>query len=327
MKSRIKRRSFLAGSTAVVAGAMASHVLPGPFAGAVAMEGAGYRTKLLKAMIGNPDEATLKSLKDAGFDGIESNQRHASIKEATAARKLAESLGLRVHSVLYGWANFNTDSVDADIESVSRSLQTAAAYGADALLLVPCRIGGMAMPKPWEFEIEFDEKTGHVLQVVPGDNNPYRKYIEAHNHAIDTSTEAVKKLIPVAEKAKVIVALENVWNNLWVKPAIFAHFIKSFDHPMVKAYYDIGNHVKYAPPQEWLRALGKQIVKMHVKDFLLNPDGHDGKFVHPRDGSIQWPSVRNEIEKIGYNGFMTIEDDGLSLDEFSRRLDSIIAGQ
>jgi hexulose-6-phosphate isomerase len=183
------------------------------------------------------------------------------------------------------------------------------------------------MPEPWEFDIEFDEKTGHVLRVVKGDNTPYKDYIEAHNHAIDTSREAVKRLIPVAEKTGVIIALENVWNNLWVKPAIFAHFVKSFDHPMVRAYFDIGNHVKYAPPVEWIRALGAMIVKLHVKDFLLNPDGKGGKFVHPRDGSVDWPAVRQELDKIGYNGWMTIEDDGLPLEEFSRRLDLIIAGK
>jgi len=323
--SQVNRRTFVATGAGVLAGAVAGRGLS--VAAGIMTEEPAYRTKLFKSMIGNPDEATLKSLKDAGFDGIESNQRHAPLDEAAAARKMAESLGLRVHSVLYGWANFNTDSVAADIESVAKSLETAAAYGADALLLVPCRIGGMAMPKPWEFDIEFDEKTGHIVKVVEGDNDPYREYIEAHNHAVDTSTEAVKKLIPAAEKTKVIIALENVWNNLWVRPAVFAHFVKSFDHPMVKAYYDIGNHVKYAPPQEWLRALGKEIVKLHVKDFLLNPDGHDGKFVHPRDGSVNWPEVRNEIEKIGYSGFMTIEDGGLSLEEFSRRLDLIIAGK
>ncbi|MGQ9505227.1 MAG: sugar phosphate isomerase/epimerase family protein [Thermogutta sp.] len=280
-----------------------------------------------KAMIGKPTEETLKQLKAAGFNGIESNDRHADLKDAQTARKLAESLDMRIHSVLYGWANFNTDSVNSDIESVARSLETAAAYGADALLLVPCRIGGMPMPEPWEFDIEFDEKTGHVLSVVKGDNTPYRAYIEAHNHAIDTSKEAVKKLIPVAEKTKVIIALENVWNNLWVKPAIFAHFVKSFDHPLVQTYFDIGNHVKYAPPVEWIRALGKTIVKLHVKDFLLNPDGHGGKFVHPRDGSVDWPAVRAELGKIGYAGWMTIEDSGLPLEEFSRRLDLIIAGK
>jgi L-ribulose-5-phosphate 3-epimerase len=164
--------------------------------------------------------------------------------------------------------------------------------------------------------------------VAAGDNSRYAAYIEAHNQAVDASRKAVEKLIPVAQKTKVIIALENVWNNLWVKPAIFQNFIASFGSPWVQCYFDIGNHVRYAPPEEWIRTLGKLIVKCHVKDFRLNPDGHGGRFVDPRDGSINWPLVREELDKVGYNGWMTIEGSGgLSLEEQSRRLDLIIAGE
>jgi L-ribulose-5-phosphate 3-epimerase len=196
------------------------------------------------------------------------------------------------------------------------------------VLLVPCRIGGMPMPEAWEFEIEFDEQTGMVRKVAAGDNAKYQEYIDAHNHATKTSTEAVKRLIPVAEKTGVVIALENVWNNLWVKPAIFKNFVASFDSPWVQAYFDIGNHVKYAPAEEWIRELGKLIVKCHVKDFQLNPDGRGGRFVDIRDGSVDWPVVRQALDDIGYSDFMTIEGSGgLSLEERSKRLDLIIAGQ
>jgi hexulose-6-phosphate isomerase len=217
--------------------------------------------------------------------------------------------------------------VAADIAGVEKSLRAAQGYGADAVLLVPCRTGVKPIPEAWEFEIEFDEKTGHVRRVAVGDNAKYQDYIAAQNQAVDSSRRAVEKLIPTAEKCGVVVALENVWNNLWVKPALFANFVASFRCPWVKAYFDIGNHVKYAPPQDWIRALGKLIVKCHVKDFKLNPDGHGGDFVHPRDGSINWPVVRRALDEVGYNGWMTIEDGGLALDEFNRRLDLIIAGQ
>jgi len=317
MHYRFNRRDFLAASAAAGVGLWATGRL----------QAAPWKTTLHKALIGTPNEATLTSWKAAGFEGIESGQRHASVEEAKEARKLAEKLGMRVHSVLYGWANFNTDSVASDIESVARSLQTAGAYGSDALLLVPCRTGGMPMPEAWEFQIEFDEKTGHVSRVAAGDNSKYQKYIEAQNHATDTSREAVKKLIPTAEKTGVIIALENVWNNLWVKPAFFANFVRSFDSPWVQAYFDIGNHVKYAPPEEWIRALGSLVKKCHVKDFKLNPDGHGGKFVDIREGSIDWPVVRRALDEVGYHGWMTIEGGGLSLEEHSKRLDLIIAGK
>jgi hexulose-6-phosphate isomerase len=185
----------------------------------------------------------------------------------------------------------------------------------------------MAMPEAWEFQIEFDEKTGHITKVVAGDNEKYKAYIEAHNQAVDGSIAAVRKLIPVAEQTKVVIALENVWNNLWVKPAYFKSFVASFQNPWVKAYFDIGNHVKYAPPEEWIRALGSLLAKCHVKDFKLNPDGHGGKFIDIRDGSVNWPVVRKALDDVGYSGWMTIEGGGLSLEEHSKRLGLIIAGQ
>ena len=101
----------------------------------------------------------------------------------------------------------------------------------------------------------------------------------------------------------------------------------SFDNPWVKSYFDIGNHVKYAPPQDWIRTLGKLIVKCHVKDFKLNANGHGGNFCNIRDGSINWPAVRKALDDIGYNAWMTIEDGTLSPQEHCERLDLIIAGK
>jgi L-ribulose-5-phosphate 3-epimerase len=324
MRYRLNRRDFLGASAAAGAGLLAVGQL----------QAEAFKTTLHKALIDKPAEETLKSWKAAGFEGMESDVWQIAPKAAAAARKVAETLGMRIHSVLYGWANFNReDAVAKDIADVEVALRACRGYGADALLLVPCRIGPtkespLPMPQPWEFEIEFDEKTGHVRRVAAGDNSAYKAYIEAHNQAVDASRKAVEKLIPVAEKTKVIIALENVWNNLWVKPAIFQNFIASFGSPWVQCYFDIGNHVRYAPAEEWIRTLGKLIVKCHVKDFSLNADGHGGRFVDIRDGSVDWPVVRKELDKLGYNGWMTIEGSGsLSLAERNKRLDLIIAGK
>ena len=182
-------------------------------------------------------------------------------------------MGLRIHSVLFGWADVNQGEAKLaeGVAHMETALRAARGYGASTVLFVPCRIGGMPMPEPWEFDIRFDEKTGHLRQVVSGDNEKYQKYIDAHNQAVDASREGVRRLIPTAEKVGVVIAIENVWNNLWVKPGVFANFVASFDSPWLRAYFDIGNHVKYAPPQEWIHTLGKLIAKCHVKDFKLKP--------------------------------------------------------
>ena len=186
------------------------------------------------------------------------------------------------------------------------------------------------MPEPWEFDIRFDATTGHLRQVVSGDNEKHQKYIEAHNQAADAAREGVRRLIPTAEKVGVVIAVENVWNNLWVKPAFFANFVASFDSPWVRAYFDIGNHVKFAPPQEWIRTLGKLIAKCHVKDFKLNPNGRGGDWAALREGSVDWPAVRRALESVGYHGWISIEGNGIPLPplaEQARRLDLIIAGK
>ena len=45
------------------------------------------------------------------------------------------------------------------------------------------------------------------------------------------------------------------------------------------------------------------------------------------DGSVRWPAVRAALDKIGYNGWLTIEGGDLSTEENSKRLDLIIAGK
>ena len=244
---------------------------------------------------------------------------------------MADKLGMRIHSVLRGWTEMNSPDrakVEESVASAAASLKAAKGYGAETILLVPCRTAGMLMPEAWDFAVEFDEKTSHVTRVVAGDNDKYKVYIEAQNRATDTSREAIRMLIPVAEETKVVIAIENVWNNLWVTPALAKNFVESFQSPWIRSYFDVGNHVKYpAKPQDWIRTLGPLLAKVHIKDFKLKPDGHGGDFIHPRDGSVDWPAVRHALDDAGYNGWLTIEDSGLSLAEFNKRLDMIIRGE
>ena len=329
MKQTLCRRGFLATATFLAAGC-------GCGLGAIASRGQGatpvFKTKLRKALIvKKPTEDGLKRLKDAGFDGVEAGI--VPPQEAGQCRAAAEKLGMKIHSVLRGWAEFNSDdkaSYDQSFAVSEDALRAAQAYGADTVLLVPCRLDSknLNIPKPNEFAIEFDKQSGHLTRVVAGDNAPYADYLKAHNHAVDTSREAVKRLIPLAEKCGVVIALENVWNNLWVTPAVFQHFVASFGNPWVKAYFDIGNHVKYAPPEEWILTLGKLVAKCHVKDFKLSAaEPGTGKFVNIRDGSVRWPDVRAALDQIDYNGWLTIEGGDLSDQEHSKRLDLIIAGK
>ncbi|MBP5621535.1 MAG: sugar phosphate isomerase/epimerase, partial [Thermoguttaceae bacterium] len=164
--------------------------------------------------------------------------------------------------------------------------------------------------KPWDYQIEFDPTTCLVSQVVDGDNEPYQTYIDAQNNATLATHEYLPRVLPVAAYEGVTMGIENVWNNLWCSPELYAAFVHSFDNVRIKSYFDLGNYVKFAPTERCLRALGKNsIVKLHFKDFLLtdrtNPNG--GVFVPCGLGSNDWALIRQTLDDIEYNGFATIE--------------------
>jgi len=322
---QITRRGFM--KVAAAAG-----VVSGLPCAARAAEACAFKTKLHKALItGVADDANCERIAKAGFPGVELQKKDVTIEQAVQGRIIAEKHGLKIHSFMGGWANFNHAEEDGRrkaIEDVKRLIRVTAAYGASAVLLVPCRVGG-TMPKPSQFKIDFDPETLKVKAVVAGDNAPFAAYIEAQNQATELSCRAIEELIPVAAREGVIIALENVWNNLWVLPDFAAAFVRSFDNAWVKAYFDLGNNIRYAPTEQWLRTLGKSIVKLHIKDFKIDREKkNDGDFVPIGKGSIDWKSVRKVIDEVGYNGWVTIEDvAGYTNAEHSALMDRFFAGQ
>lgn len=311
MKNSLTRREFI-GSTAVMGAALSTMGLDMKSnAFAAQTKEKNFKTQLYSGFIcGNLDAAAIENVAQFGGQGIETTAWNVDVKAAREARNIAESNGIRIHSVMRAWTNLNqADQLKTDIESIKTALKSAAAYGADAILLVPCRIDN-AGPKPWDFDIEFDPQTCKVSKVVSGDNAPYADYIKLQNEATEITYSVLEELIPVAAYEGVTIGIENVWNNLWVKPEFAAAFVQMFDNRWIKFYYDMGNHVKYAKTEDWLRILGgKNIVKLHFKDFLVDqekPAG--GDFVPIGKGSIDWLSVRDTIEEIGYSGWVTFED-------------------
>lgn len=291
-----------------------------------------WKTTLYKALItGNPNEATLAAWKAAGIQGAEAQNWSVGEEEAAKFRAGAEKLDMQIHSVMRGWTNFNhPDKLEGDMESVRQAIRSAKGFGADAVLLVPCTLSGVKTPNPWEFKYEFDPDTMMVSKVVAGgdtENAPYEKYIEGHNYATKVTLEALEKLIPFAEENGVVIALENVWNNLWVMPDISAALIRKVNNPWVRYYLDLGNHVRYAPTTEWLKAFKEgEIAKMHVKGFKLNENGQGGNWINSREASIDWPAVRQLIDDLNYSGWLTVEEGG-SPEFHNATLDMIIAGK
>jgi hexulose-6-phosphate isomerase len=239
---------------------------------------------------------------DAGFAGIEM-QTVADARAADAIKEAAGKTGLRIHSVMnmdhwnYPLTSPDPEVVGKSVAGMETSLRNAKLWGADAVLLVPAVV------------------------------NPQTSYQEAWTRSQKVIRE---RLLPLAQELKVVVAVEEVWNKFLLSPLEFARYVDDFASPWLKAYFDVGNVVFYGYPQDWIRALGPRIAKVHLKDFQL--DRANGRFNWKNlgEGDIDWVEVRKAFSDVGYDGWVTTEITGgdvAYLKDVVARLDRFLAGQ
>jgi hexulose-6-phosphate isomerase len=240
--------------------------------------------------------------REAGFEAIEIGTVTKN-EEAAEIREASQKAGLRVHSVMNEahWrlplSSSDPDVVNRSVQGMETSLHNAALWGADTVLLVPAVV---------------DAKT-------------------SYRDAWTRSQRVIReRLLPAARDLKVTIAVEEVWNKFLLSPLEFVRFVDELESPWVRAYFDVGNVVLYAFPQDWIRTLGARIVKIHLKDFSL--DRRNGSFAWKNigEGDIDWPEVRRALAEIGYSGYVTTEvaeGDLAYLKDLSGRVDRFLAGQ
>lgn len=301
-------------------------------AGALRVTGAEatpFRTQLKKALIRpRMTDKVAQELVAAGFPGVELQDKTVTVAVAREGLKIAQANGLTIHSFMGGWFEFNSKDAGKraqSIDTAKHNIEIAEAYGAPVMLIVPGRVGGIEMPRPSQFDLEFDAKTLELKKAAS--EGGFADYIRHQNEATKYAQDALGELAPFAAAHGVILGVENVWNNLWVKPEFAAAFVRSFANPWIKAYLDLGNHVRYAPVEKWLAALDDQVVKLHIKDFKIDRTAkNEGTFVRLGEGSIDWRSVRRAIEHVGYNGWVSIEESGWTNAEYSQIMDRFFSG-
>src|ERR1700676_2471593 len=243
--------------------------------------------------------------RDTGFEQTECG---TTDDERQAAEILAASkkTGIRIHSVMnrdhwkYPLSSRDPDVVAKSMEGLKTSFRNASLWGADTVLVVPAVV------------------------------NPETSYQQAW----ERSQAQIRKMLPLAEEVKVILAVEEVWNKFLLSPLEMARYVDEFQSPWVRSYFDVGNVVLYGYPQDWIRTLGKRIVKLHIKDFSFREDRTIKKrvadCVNLRDGDIDWEEVYRALGEMGYQGAATVALEGGGkeyLTEVTRRFDLILNGQ
>lgn len=146
-----------------------------------------------------------------------------------------------------------------------------------------------------------------------------------------STQETIRQAIPHAEKKRIHILIENVWATFLIEPLSMARYIDELDSPYVKAYFDVGNVVRWGWPQHWIEVLGERIVKIHIKEYNLKVAMNEGMrkgFAFPLgEGSIDWKLVREELTRIDYRGWATAEVSGgdrQRLADISAQMDRVL---
>jgi len=240
-----------------------------------------------------------KMIRDTGFEVVQAPTTPDE-RAAEEMKNAADAANIRIDSVMnmdhwqYPLSSGDPAVVEKSMAGMRTSLHNAALWGSDVVLLVPAVV------------------------------NAETSYRDAWTR----SQTQIRKLIPLAQQLRVVIGIEEVWNKFLLSPLEMNTYVSEFQSPWIKTWFDVGNVVLYGYPQDWIRTLGKSIVKVHLKDFKRRQDGYS--WVNLGEGDIDWAAVREAFAEIGYSGSVIAElpaGDEAYLRDVSTRIDRLVLGR
>jgi hexulose-6-phosphate isomerase len=297
MSHSTNRRRFLQAATAALATAPLASVWAADKK--TSLKGRLFKTlKIGMVRVEGSLTDKFKAAKQAGFGAIEMNSPGMDVAET---RKAIADSGLPVDGTVCSthWQVRHSDP-DPEVRKkaladLKTALRDTAAVGGDTALLV----------------------VGH------GKDGPEKE-------VWDRSVENIAQAVPLAEELNVAIAIENVWNQFCYDHSgdhtqtadKFIQYVDDFDSPLVGMQFDIGNHWKYGSMGDWIRGLGKRVIKLDVKGFHRENDA----WAKIGEGDIDFDDVCRALREIKFRGWCAAEvggGDAERLKEISDNMDRV----
>jgi len=162
---------------------------------------------------------------------------------------------------------------------------------------------------------------GDMVLLVPAVVNPQTRYADAWTRSV----ERIKMLAEDAEKMDITIGIENVWNKFLLSPLEAAAFIDEIGSKRIQFWFDVGNVVQFAYPEDWIRTLGKRIARVDIKDF----ERKTNSFVELGKGDVDWPAVMTAFDEVGFEGYIAAEvrggDEAYLTEAVSKPMDGFVA--
>ena len=178
---------------------------------------------------------------------------------------------------------------------------------------------------------------GSYCRVLSGQRRPELSMEEG----VKLAAECIETCLPYAQERNITLILENHYkDDFWEYPEfaqkmeVFCKLVDSIHHPNFGVNYDPSNtYLAGEDPLELLSRVSKRVVTMHASDrFLIEGTIEDlrkeeggvlGYAKRLRHGEIgkglnNYDAIFTELKKVGFNGWISIEDGVDGMDQLER---------
>src|SRR4051794_167793 len=245
------------------------------------------------------DAIAALGVKGVEFAGLDDKAKANPIRRAAALRKRAEKNGLKVASYCIGAELLRPiHEQRSEVERLKREVDVAAELGVPSMR--------------------------HDVTRGFGDNTKGIRIAKTFDAALKVLIPAIRDVSDYAATKGVKTSLEN--HGFFMQDSRRVEkLIKSVDHDNFALTIDMGNFLCVnEDPVAAVKRLAKYAVMAHVKDFHVRPKETvppSGWFKTPTEialrgaivghGAIDVPAQIQHLRRSGYNGFLSLEFEGM----------------